>query len=458
LAASSQSLSRRRRLPGLSVRPGSIKQARSEAGLTLAQVASGQVSRTAVFLAETGKTRPTLPTIQLIAARTGKPVEYFLEPIEGNIGVPLQGTRPDLEKLRELAVAERFAELRDHAERASSTTTDPLDRAWCLFYLAQAQVRLADPHPALIELEEVRTIFQTAGDPWMVVESTDWQSAALHLLEDPTALSVAESNLAACRRLAPANRALEARILGRLGSIHLARHQWSKAVEYYSRAIEVAGELKDLSRLGKMYSDLGGAYEHLGDLVRARAYSQKAITIHELLHDRLSVARAENNLGLVLMRQGELEQAREHLDRSLRIFEETGVELGRSHILLSLAELELNGNDPSGATKQLERARELSERNHENGTLAKGHELMGQVAEATGDRSIADSEFRLAIAIFEGANLTEPLIGCLAAYGQVLENRGDTQGALEQMKRAVAITHPDLARPETPRTAAEETA
>ena len=43
------------------------------------------------------------------------------------------------------------------------------------------------------------------------------------------ALGVAESNLEACRRLRPSNRALEARVIGRLGSIHLVLHNWSKA-------------------------------------------------------------------------------------------------------------------------------------------------------------------------------------------------------------------------------------
>jgi tetratricopeptide (TPR) repeat protein len=325
--------------------------------------------------------------------------------------------------------------------------------------LAEAQIRLANPHPALVELEEARSAFDAAGDQWMVVECTDWISAALHLLEDRSALPVAESNLAACRRLQPANRALEARILGRLGSIHVAQHQWSKAVDRYSQAIEVAGELRDLSRLGKMYSDLGGAYEHLGDLMRARVYSQKAITIHELLNDLLSVARAENNLGLVLIRQGDLEQAREHLDRSLRICEESGVEVGKSYVLLSLAELELNGNDPDRARLRLLQARDVSERNNEQANLGKAHELLGRAAESLGDSAMADWEFVQAISIAERAGLPEPLVGCLAAYAALLEKRGDSQGALEQMKRAITVTRPDLAAPATPvERATEETA
>ena len=454
---SPKSISKRRRLPGLSVRPGAIKRARSEAGLSLAQVASGTISRTAVFLAETGKTRPTLPTIELIAARTGKPIEYFLES-SGVAGLPAQIERPNLDKLSELAAAERFTDLVDLATTAKSDAWDPLDRARASLYLAQALIRLANPRPALLELDDARRAFVTAGDQWMVVECTDWQCAALHLLEDPFALELAESNLAACRRLEPANRALEARILGRLGAIHVARNNWSKAVDLYSKAVEVAGELKDLSRLGKMYSDLGGAYEHLGDLTRARTYSQKAVTIHELLNDQLSLARAENNLGLVLIRQGELEKAREHLDRSLRICDETGLEVGKSYVLLSLGELDLNGNDPDSARRRLEEVREICERNNELGSLAKAHELLGRLAESIGDMATADREFELSISVSERAGFPQHVVGFLATYSRILENRGDAHGALELMKRAVAVTRPDLVSTKPDPTAAEATA
>lgn len=425
------------------MRPGSIKQARVEAGLSLAQVAAGEVSRTAIFLAETGKTRPTLPTVQLIASRTGKPVEFFLEDGESALI-----RRPDLDLLRALAAAEKFGDLAVASAAAKAEAVDPLDRAWAAFFLGQSHFRLTQPKPALDELREARDTFQRSGDHWMVVECTDQIAGALSLLEDRAALGIAEANLEACRRLKPANRALEARVIGRLGAINLMLHNWSKAVEYYSEAVEVAGELKDLSRLGKMYGNLGGAYEHLGDLARARSYSQKSIAIHELLNDQLSVARAENNLGLVFMKQGDLDQAREHLDRALQIFDESGVDVGKGHLLLSLAELELNGRDPDGARKYSSMARDIAMRHSEMGVIGKAHEIMGQAAEMSGKYDMADSEFQAAIAALErGKHLTEHLVACLATYASVLEARGDAVGALDLLKRAISVTRPELAPP-----------
>ena len=54
--------SERKRLPGVNLRAGSVKQARQEARLSLAQVGKGHVTAPAIFLIETGRTRPSLPT------------------------------------------------------------------------------------------------------------------------------------------------------------------------------------------------------------------------------------------------------------------------------------------------------------------------------------------------------------------------------------------------------------
>src|SRR5215831_1427322 len=69
---------RRGRRRGIEVRPGSVKQARTMAGLSLGQVAQNDISRTAIYFVETGKAKPSMETLRLIAGRTNKPLEFFL--------------------------------------------------------------------------------------------------------------------------------------------------------------------------------------------------------------------------------------------------------------------------------------------------------------------------------------------------------------------------------------------
>src|ERR1700737_4553426 len=69
---------RRGRRKGIEIKPGTVKRARSEAGLSLAQVAGGEISRTAIYFVETGKAKPSMETLKLIAERTGRPLDFFL--------------------------------------------------------------------------------------------------------------------------------------------------------------------------------------------------------------------------------------------------------------------------------------------------------------------------------------------------------------------------------------------
>src|SRR5712664_4717258 len=69
---------RRGRRHGIEIKAGSVKQARKEAGLSLAQVANGAVSRTAIYFVEVGKAKPSMETLMLLAERTGRPLDYFL--------------------------------------------------------------------------------------------------------------------------------------------------------------------------------------------------------------------------------------------------------------------------------------------------------------------------------------------------------------------------------------------
>src|SRR5450759_2183135 len=69
---------RRGRRRGVEIKPGTVKQARADAGLSLGQVAGGELSRTAIYFVETGKAKPSIETLKLIAERTGRPLDYFL--------------------------------------------------------------------------------------------------------------------------------------------------------------------------------------------------------------------------------------------------------------------------------------------------------------------------------------------------------------------------------------------
>src|SRR6266851_755629 len=198
---------RRGRRHGIEIKPGSVKQARAEAGLSLGQVANGAVSRTAIYFVETGKAKPSIETLRLIAQRTGRPLDYFLA--RPSTMEP-RSSQQTLEV--ELLLATNDPEAALSSGRALlAKEHDPDTAARAKYLMAYALLRLAQPLEARRLAMEARAHFERTGDRLMTAESLGHEASAAYLLQDPTALALAERALDLCRSLQPVPRTTEAR-------------------------------------------------------------------------------------------------------------------------------------------------------------------------------------------------------------------------------------------------------
>jgi tetratricopeptide (TPR) repeat protein len=186
-----------------------------------------------------------------------------------------------------------------------------------------------------------------------------------------------------------------------------------------------------------MYSGLSLAYSEVGQLNQSAYYAQRALAIHETLNDRLSLARSETNLGILLIKRGELAAAGEHLNRGLALFDETAVVLGKAEALLGLCELAFTRSQLAEAKKLAIDARDLSERLSEKATLAECHMWLGRIADERDEHENVDSEFRTAVAILEALGASERLSRCYVQHAELLEKRGDLVAANQQLRLAL---------------------
>jgi len=400
----------------------------------MAQVGGDDRSRTAIYLIEVGRSRPTPETLQLIAERTGKPIEYFLPASPRPASA---ATATDDENLDTLLRSGAYQQVQHVVDARLAREPGGVEEAWLRLRRAIASVHLERPDDALPDLRAATAAFERAGDPWMVVECHEWEATALFHKEDPAALRVAEHALERCRELEPRPHALETRILSRLAAIYVSRKEWAKAVELSERMVEAAGSIYDLRRMAQMYNDLGGAYAEMGDAARATSFSQKALVLFDLLRDQFALARAENNLGLALMGLGKLNAAQLHMEKSLELCRQIGIERGQSHVLLSLAELHLAKGDHDHAAERIETAKNLTRELGEHASLALAHQLGGKLAAAAGEDEVVDREFATALDLLRKLEQPARMAGCHAAYAEILERRGETALALQHMKQAL---------------------
>ena len=409
-----------------------------DAGMSLAQVANGSVSRTAIYFVETGKAKPSMETLKLIAERTGRPLDFFLARPST---IEPRSSPQTLEIEQQLASNDLEAALAS-GRALLDKERDPEITARTNHLMAYIHLRLGQPVPARRLAVVAREHFERTGDKLMTAECLGHEASAAYLLQDPIALGIAQRGLELCRSLQPISRTTEARLLFVLGSVHATNQDWQAAIDCYERAIAAGDVVQDLRRLSLMYGGLSMAYGGIGQLNQSAYYAQRALTIHETLNDRLSLARSENNLGLVLIKRGDLDAAEQHLKRAKNLWEEAKIESGRSEVLLSLCELAIARSRLDEAEALAVEAQGFAERLSEKGSLADCHMWLGRIAADRGDHARVDREFQEAWGILDALGAPERLGRCHVQYAELLEKRGDLAAANRQLRLALNQLHP----------------
>jgi tetratricopeptide (TPR) repeat protein/DNA-binding XRE family transcriptional regulator len=422
---------RRGRRRGVEIKPGTVKQARSEAGLSLAQVAGTEISRTAIYFVETGKAKPSMETLKLIALRTGRPLDYFL-----SRSTTEHRSTAGTEEIERLIVTGDAGAALAKAEALLGAERDPEIAARIKFLMATANLRLGQPVPARRLASSARAHFEASGDMLMTAECLGTEASAAYVVRDPGALALAEGALATCRALNPPAPVTEARLLAILGSVHATNKNWQLAIDAYELAIAAGDVVQDLRRLSLTYSNLSVAYLELGLFSEAARYAHRAIGIHETLSDRVALARSENNLGMLLIRRGDLAGAQAHLERAINLFEEAGVEAQRAQMFLSMCELNWLRDDLEKAELWARKALDFAARTSERVNIGESHLWLGRIAEARGNSELANGEFDRAFELLKES--TERSSRAHSIYGELLEARGDLGGALRHLKQALA--------------------
>jgi tetratricopeptide (TPR) repeat protein len=422
----------RGRRSGVDIDPGSLRRAREQAGLSLAQVAGADLTRQAVHLIETGRARPSPRTLEIIARRLGRPASDFR--VSGSW---LAAGDARLAHLDELCQAHRYEEALRHASDLAAHGAGDRQKALGHFYAGQALHHLNRLEEAVVELLRAEELAGQLGDPWLAAEAMDWRGRSLLHRGDPEALPVAEKALARYRELQTRRPEIEARMLEHVGTSLVRRHDFEQALRYFQSALQLfatKAAVRDLEGMALVYHGLAGCAWAAGDLRRAVDLMQRVVALYAVENElrplaaRRSLPRAENDLAVLLLELGQLERA-EDLLMSAHGRAIAAVLPGhdRAQILMTIGQLRQAQGRLDEAFGVVGEAVRLCEAVGEQRTLAEGYQQLGELHAARGEAEARDATFGRALAILDAAGLAERRERCRAAYERVLAAAGGAE-------------------------------
>lgn len=424
----------RGRHAGVEVVPAAVRQARLDAGMSLAEVGAPGYTRAAVHMVETGKMRPSVRLLQQIARKTGRPVSYFLPDSEIT-----PEHRAALDQLHHRVTTNEFADAIRQGEGMLTSQLPRAVEAEVRFLVGRAYVRRLDGASAQPHLVRARELTELGNDHVQLADVLLQMASALYLMDDPRTLSFAYQALDLSQRLNPVQPELTARAWIMIGAIYIRLQAWGRAITCYNRALESMGSALGIRELAMIHDQLSQSYQRVGRFGDALDHAQQAMRLYGSSLDPTDLFRAYHNLGETLLKQGELDAARTHLDRALAICEERGLQhQAQSYVLLSLAELHIECGELEQAMERIELAQGPAVERGERGHQATAWRLRGRVYLKLGENERADEAFANAVKLLTELELPADLLDVLAEHANGLAAQGRIGDALQVAQTAVA--------------------
>ncbi len=421
-----------RRVPdGLGAR---VRQARQELGLSLAAVAGNDFSRAFLNQVELGRARPSTRTLQIIAERLQRSIEYFLQDADAS-SAALELTltegetrlyRGDLDGARTLM------------EKLLGRRQVPLEvRTRAQLTLGTALGRRGAVEEAISVFEEALTAAERAGWTGLLVELYDRMGSAHY-----TRRRVREASAWWDKALATYDAAklvdpiLRARILGHQANIYLYTGATGDAIAAYQSAIAAAEQVLDMKVLAGMYEGLAVTLQRAGQMTMALDYAKRSLRLFETLQDVRMSAQLRNDMAKILLEGGQAADAERLFVEGAAQLERVGDREFRVYLVSGAAEAALEQG--AVARAELQAAEALAAAAESADPLARvtADRVAGRVRHALGRYPEARAHFERALQLAETIDSPLPRSRVAYDYARALEAQGDTAQAATRFREA----------------------
>ena len=232
------------------------------------------------------------------------------------------------------------------------------------------------------------------------------------------------------------NRQGQSNALTMLGTAYLSQEEYYQAIKILNEFLPIA---YDLRSQGEAFSNLGRAYNALGQYGLAIQATQKALIVMDQLKDLKGQGRVLINLGNIYESLGNYSLAKKAYGKSLKIAEEVNDNDVEQKILVNLGLIETNLNNHSQALEYLNQGLLMLENDNKSAEKSSILINIGNIYHKQENYNQAYFFYDKSRAISEKNshyNIQFSALGSLALVSSKIE---DTQKALQYYNQALAI-------------------
>ncbi|OLC11543.1 MAG: hypothetical protein AUH44_02275 [Chloroflexi bacterium 13_1_40CM_68_15] len=418
-----------------------MRAARRELGMSQAQLAGEELTKGFISQIESGLVRPSVRSLQIIATRLGRTLDYFVgdEPLAA-------AKRVRFHRLAAEAAAERrdWQVVRSEASAALVGSVPARERAVLLRLVAVADLAAGDAEAVFDRVSEALRIIDATLDAPEVSRLLHLRGQAyLRHGQLGTALESLEAARDTLDRHEVADPRLRARVLVTLATAYRRLNRAAKALSTYESALALAARTSEIRTAAQGYMGIAVSLYDSGELDGAINNYARALELFARLGDTSFELSVLQSLATVHVEQGEIEAARRAAERCLERADAVGDPNMRAIAETILARVALAEGDHEQALCIVTKAESALAALGDERQRADALRVMGLAHHAAGAHAASDRAFRQAVAILTEIKDQPDLAAVAGEYARLLRARGDAEAAFDmlELSRGPVVKH-----------------
>ena len=218
--------------------------------------------------------------------------------------------------------------------------------------------------------------------------------------------------------------------------------RYDEATEHYQKALEIPGVKGDERRRleGRVYNNLGEAYQVRGNYDKAHSYYQKALKISQAVGNKIEMAVSYNNLGVICHnRLGKLDEALVYHQKALEIRKESGYRIAQGTSYHNIGGVYQVRGEYQKALEFYEKSLVIGKETKSKQMEGRNMLFIGKVYHRLSQLKRAKEYTEGAIEIFSEIGARGAEGGARGELGRLYVELGDYEKAMEQYKQYLKI-------------------